>query len=125
MDRIWQWAWDRYGPRYSRAIYGIVFLVLLPIYLVLSFGIVIVEKSGHYFEAGAVAILAVLVMVYLMILPGLGGIRLVEHWARGHNVDRLTALEAAYTWNRAAIVQAVKLKPLRTPSPVSTLCSKS
>jgi uncharacterized membrane protein len=46
MDRIWQWAWDRYGPRYSWAIY-------------------------------AVTVVAVLVLAYVMILPGLGGSRLL------------------------------------------------
>jgi adenylate cyclase len=33
MDRIWQWAWDRYGASYSWAILGIGYLALLPVYL--------------------------------------------------------------------------------------------
>jgi hypothetical protein len=56
MDRIWQWAWDRYGARYTWAIYAIAFPVALPIYLVLSFVVVAFEKSGHYVEAAAVTV---------------------------------------------------------------------
>ena len=46
MDRIWQWAWDRYGARYSWAIYAATFFFLLQIYLVPSFVIVAFEESG-------------------------------------------------------------------------------
>ena len=62
MDRIWQWAWDRYGARYSWAICAITFLVLLPIYLVPSFVVVAFEESGRYVEAAAVTVVAVLVL---------------------------------------------------------------
>ena len=37
----------------------------------------------------------------------LGRIRLVERWAAGHEVDRARALEATYTWARAAVARAV------------------
>ena len=100
MDRIWQWAWDRYGARYSWAIYAIAFPRTLPIYLVSSFLIVAFEKSDHYVEAAAVTVVAVLVLVYVIVLPGLGRIRLVEQWAAGHEVDRARALDATYTWTR-------------------------
>jgi adenylate cyclase len=66
MDRIWQWAWDRYGARYSWAIYVISFLALLPVYFVF----VAFEDSGHYVEAAAITVIAVLVVVYVMALPG-------------------------------------------------------
>ena len=71
MDRIWQWAWDRYGARYSWALCGITFPVVLPIYLVPSFVVVAFEESSHYVEAVAVTVVAVLVVAYVMILPGL------------------------------------------------------
>ena len=45
--------------------------------------------------------------LYVMVLPGLGVIRLVERWAAGHEVDRARALEATYTWARGAIARAV------------------
>ncbi len=63
MDRIWQWAWDRYGARYSWAMYAIMFFVVLPIYLVARrLSIVAFEKSDRYVEAAAVTVVAVLVL---------------------------------------------------------------
>src|SRR5215207_2143561 len=107
MDRIWQWAWDRYGARYSWAIYAISLPVLLPIWLLLSFVIVAVEESDRYVEAGAVTVVAVLVLVYVLVLPGLNGSRFGEPWAAGQEVDRAGALEATYTYARGAVFRAV------------------
>jgi class 3 adenylate cyclase len=107
MDRIWQWAWDRYGPRYSWAIYAVLFLAFLQTYLASSFLIAAFEDSDRYIEVAAVSVVAVLVMVYVMILPGLGSIRLVERRAAGHEVDRTAALEATYTWARGLVARAV------------------
>jgi HAMP domain-containing protein len=107
MDRIWQWAWDRYGSRYSWALWAIVFQFLLLIYLVPSFVVVTFEKSDRYLEAAAVTAVGVLVLVYATLLPGLGGIRLAEQCAAGHEVDRAKALQATYTWARRTVVRAV------------------
>jgi HAMP domain-containing protein len=107
MDRIWQWAWDRYGARYSWAIYAATVVVLLPIYIFLSFVIVAFERSGQYVDAAAVTLGAVLVLAYVTMLPGLGGIRLAERWAAGHEVDRARALDATYAWARAVGARAV------------------
>jgi adenylate cyclase len=107
MDRIWQWAWDRYGARYSWVGCAITFALLLPVYLALSFTIVASERSGHYLEAAAVTVVAVPVLLYVMFLPGLGRIRLVERWAAGHDVDRARAMDATYTWARAAVARVV------------------
>ena len=107
MDRIWQWAWDRYGARYSWAIYAVSFPLMLPIYLSWSFLVVAFEESDHYVEAAAVTVVAVLVLLYVIVLPGLGRIRLVEQWAAGHEVDRARALEATYTYTRGAVVRVV------------------
>ncbi|WP_029113705.1 adenylate/guanylate cyclase domain-containing protein [Mycobacterium sp. URHB0044] len=107
MERIWQWAWDRYGARYSWALYAVTFPVILQIYLVTSFVVVAFEESSRYVEAGAVTVIAVLVVVYVMILPGRSGTRLVEQWAAGHAVDRANALEATYTWTRGSVARAV------------------
>ena len=96
MDRIWQWAWDRYGATYSWAFYAITFPFLLPIYLLNSSLIVAFEESDHYVEAAAVTVVAALVLVYVMVFPGLGQSRLVEQWAAGHDVDRTVALDATY-----------------------------
>src|SRR5882724_6634420 len=107
MDRIWQWAWDRHGARYSWAIYAGTIAVLMPIYLVLSFVVVAFERSGQYVEVAAVTLVAVLVLAYVMILPGLGGSRLYECWAAGHEVDRARALDATYAWTRTAVARVV------------------
>ena len=102
MDRIWHWAWDRYAARYSWALWGITFPVVLQIYLVPSFVVVALQDSSHYVEAVAVTIVAVLVVAYVMILPGLSQLRLAEKWAAGDKVDPTKALDATYTWARAA-----------------------
>ncbi len=107
MDRIWQWAWDRHGARYSWAIYAVSVSELVSAYLVLSFLIVAIERSDRYVEAAAVTVSTVLVMVYVSNLPGLGGCRLVERWAAGREVDRARALDATYAWTRTVGVRAV------------------
>jgi adenylate cyclase len=107
MDRIWQWAWDRYGARYSWAIYAISVPSSLPVYLFWALLIVAVEKSGDYVEAAAVAVVAVPVVAYVIQLPGLGPVRVVEQWAAGHEVDRAGALEATYAWTRGVVAQEV------------------
>ncbi|MGO8941605.1 MAG: hypothetical protein ACLP3C_11805 [Mycobacterium sp.] len=55
MDRFFQWAWDRHGPRYSWVCSATAFVVVLPIYLFLSFAIVAVEHSSRYREAAGAA----------------------------------------------------------------------
>jgi adenylate cyclase len=107
MDRIWQWAWDRYGPRYMWVIYAVNVFLALPVYLFLSFVIVALEKSGGYIDAAAFTAAAVLVLAYVMILPGLGESRLFNRWAAGDQVDPATALRATYTWTRAAASRVV------------------
>jgi HAMP domain-containing protein len=86
---------------------AVAFSVLLPIYLVLSFIVVAFEESGHYVEVAAVTAVAVLVLAYVVIVPGVGLIRLADQWAAGHEVDRARALDATYTWAREAVVRAV------------------
>ena len=108
MDRIWQWAWDRHGARYSWAVYAMNLPPALLVYLVWSFLIVGIEESSHYAEAAAVTMVAVPVLAYVIGLPGLGRSRLVvEQWAAGHEVDRARALEATYAWAREAVVRTV------------------
>jgi adenylate cyclase len=98
MDRIWQWAWDRYGPRYSWAIYAIGYLVALPVYLTLAFIVVAFEGSDRYLEAALVTAVAVPALVFSMVLPSLGPARRFEQWAAGGEVDQVEALEDTYAW---------------------------
>ncbi len=107
MDRIWQWAWDRYGARYSWAVWAITVLAVLPPYLVMSFLLLSFEGSGRYVEAVAVTVAAVLVICCSLVPPGGEQFRLAEGWAAGDEVDRATALEDTYIYARRAIVRCV------------------
>jgi adenylate cyclase len=62
MDRIWQWAWDRYSARYSWAVYFVGIPLMLPIYLFLSLLIVAVQGTGQYVEAAAITVVSVPVL---------------------------------------------------------------
>jgi adenylate cyclase len=84
-----------------------VLSVLLPIYLLVSFTIVAFEESTRYVDAAASTVVAVPVLVYLLVLPSLGRVRLAEQWAAGQKVDRATALEATYTWARDLVARAL------------------
>jgi adenylate cyclase len=107
MDRIWQWAWHRHGPRYSWAVFAITSLVLLPVWLGSAFLVVAFEQSDCYVEAAAVTVAVVVVMVYMAVLPGVGPGGRMDRWAAGREVDRARALEATYAWNRQAVVRTV------------------
>lgn len=107
MDRIWQWTWDRYAPRYSWAICAIACLVLLPVYLLVVFLIARFERSNAFPQAAAISVVALLVQGYLFFLPGRRGIRPVERWAAGHEVDRLAALQSTYLYARSAVIRSI------------------
>jgi adenylate cyclase len=107
MDCIWQWAWDRYGARYSWAALAVAFPFSLPIYLFWSLLIVAVEKSGHYLQAAAVTVGAALMRHCVGALTNRRLFRPAQQWAAGHEVDRATALEATYTFTRRAVPRAL------------------
>ncbi|OJZ65843.1 adenylate/guanylate cyclase domain-containing protein [Mycobacterium paraffinicum] len=107
MDRFFQWAWHRFGARYSWVISAWAFVVVLPIYLVLSFAIVAVEHSGRYCPAAGVAVAHALVIAYAVPLPRRGAWHTAELWAAGGRVDRVEALEATYDWSRRGIARAL------------------
>ena len=48
MDRFWQWAWDRYGPRYLWVLTMSAFAPALPVYPIWAWIVLAVEKSGRY-----------------------------------------------------------------------------
>jgi adenylate cyclase len=114
MDRIWQWVWDRCGPRYSWAIFVVVFATLLSVYLFWSFVVVAFEKSSNYAEATLVTVVAVAVLAFVVVLPGSRRLRRAERWAAGREVDRAGALEDTYTWARAAGVRGLASMPVWT-----------
>ena len=86
---------------------AIGFPIAFPVYLVLSFIIVAFEKSSRYIESASVTVVAVLVLTYALVLPGLGAWRLVDGWAAGQELDRGSALEATYVWSRQGTARAL------------------
>jgi class 3 adenylate cyclase len=107
MERIWQWAWDRYKSKFLLAFSVIGYPFLFLIYVFASFVVVALENSGRYVEAAVITAVAVVVLMCLLLLPGRRQIRLMERWAAGEEVDRGKALEGTYIWARAAIARAV------------------
>jgi hypothetical protein len=100
MDRVFQWVWDRYAARYSWALCALMVPLPLPIFLVWSFTIVAFERSSHHSEAVVFTLVAVVVRAYMLVLPGLKGLRPVEQWASGHPVLRATRLTGWRHWTR-------------------------
>jgi adenylate cyclase len=107
MDRIWQWAWNRYGARYRWVVCAVTFPVVLAFYLLLSFVVIAFEGSHHYVGASVVTVVAALVLACVDVLPGSGSARLFEQWAAGLDIDRAMALDATYTWARGVAARVV------------------
>jgi adenylate cyclase len=107
MDRMWQWAWDRYKSRYSWACWALTLPVALPVYLPWSLGIVAFEGSDRYAEAAALTAVAVSAYLLVVIVPGGRDARTIERWAAGDDVDRASALRATYSFGRNLIARGV------------------
>ena len=80
-------------------------------YLVWTLVVVAFEHSSHYLEATVVIVVAVVVLAYVMTLPGSRTFRRMQSWAAGREVDRAGALEDTYTWTRAAGLRALWFTP--------------
>lgn len=109
MDRIWQWAWDRFGARHRWAGLAVVLPAGLPLYLFWSFLIIALEGSRHYVEAAVVTLAVLLVLNVYAALADRQRYRPVEQWAGGHDVDRATAMRATYTFARRAVSRSLWL----------------
>jgi len=107
MDGIFQWVWDRYGPRYSWAICALVYPPGLFVYLSFTVIIVAFEGSGRYIDAAVITAGAMLVRVYLWVLPGSKGVRPFERWRAGQQIDPMTALTATFTYARRMTARAI------------------
>ncbi len=107
MDRLFQWLWDRHGPNYAWALFVTCYLVPFPIYLFLAFAVVAFEHSGRYLAAAGGTSVAMAILAFGIVLPGIGPLRTVERWAAGERVDPATALEATYVYSRGAIARGV------------------
>ena len=109
MDRIWQWAWDRYKSRFSWVAWLLTFLLAFPVYVLWSLSIVAFEGSDRYVEAAAVTAAAVLGYLFTVVIPGGEDVRIIERWAAGEDVDRETALRATYNYGRKLIVRGMSV----------------
>lgn len=106
MDRVFQWLWDRYGTRYTWALWAFVSLISLPVFLAWSSVIVAVQGSSRYGEAAGVTAAAVLLRAYVLTLPGTSELRSIERWAAGKAMDPEAALVATYTFARRSVARA-------------------
>jgi hypothetical protein len=48
MDRVWDWAWDRHGKRYSWAVFWVTAGMTLPIFVMAAWIVVGFEGSGGF-----------------------------------------------------------------------------
>ncbi|MCV7223742.1 HAMP domain-containing protein [Mycolicibacterium elephantis] len=105
MDRFFQWMWVRYGPRYSWAICALAYCSGLVAYLGYTWIVVAFERSDRYVTATVAMAAAMLVRIYLMVLPGSKNVRLIESWAAGHGPDSMQALSATYDYARTTRIR--------------------
>jgi len=105
IDRLWQRAWDRHGPHYSWMVFLLSYAATLPMWEFTALTIVRFEDSDRYLAGSAVALGALFVAMYVLVLPGFKAWRLVERWAAGEPVDRLEALESTYAYCRRVVVR--------------------
>jgi adenylate cyclase len=73
MDRMWQWAWDRYPSRYSWVLYAILFVLMLPPYLVFSFVVVAVFGAPNDLADHAEAAVSAAVLIHRFVAERFGG----------------------------------------------------
>jgi class 3 adenylate cyclase len=100
MERIWQWAWNRYGRNYSWVVMVFLLVAMLPPYLLWSLMIVSLDRSHRFPEAAAMAVGVVAVMAYLVVSPGHEISQRIEQYAAGRDVNRAAALSDTYIWGR-------------------------
>lgn len=100
MNRVWQWAWDRHGTRYSWAVFVLSYLVSLPVWAVVPLLMVEYEDSDRFLPAAGIAVVTLLAVMFVVARPGSNTWRLVERWAAGERIDRLEVLQSTYTFAR-------------------------
>ena len=108
MDRICQWAWDRYGPRkYPWVIVVLVGIVALPAFVFFSSMIVAFEGSNRYAEAAAVTVAVLLFQYFVGTLPLTKTMRRIEECVSGRASDPMRVLVATYADTRRLTVWQV------------------
>jgi class 3 adenylate cyclase len=107
MDRVWQWAWDRHGRRYSWGVLAISFVLTVPMWVFSAIVIVMFERSDQFVGPAATSAAMTLVLAAILIRPGFAVWRPIERWAAGDRTDRQQALESTYTLARSFLVRGL------------------
>ena len=115
MDRVFGWLWDRYGPRYSWAICAFAYMTGFAAYIGYSLIVVAYEGSDRYVEATVATAVAMLVRVYLMVLPGSKKVRLIQNWAAGREADSMKALGATFAYTRTTSTRLLVIDVVWAP----------
>jgi class 3 adenylate cyclase len=111
MDRIWQWAWDRWGARYLWVIWVFAFASMLVTYLLWTVVIVASERSSHYVEAAVIVGPAVVLEAFVIALPRSRLLSPIARSRAGREVDRRQALKDSYAWSRGAVLRSLWFVP--------------
>ncbi len=85
--------------------------VLTVTYLVWTLVVVAFEHSSSYLQVAAVTAIAVVVLAYVIVLPGSRTFLRMQSWADGREVDRAGALEDTYIWTRMSGLRALWFMP--------------
>ena len=109
MNRVWQWAWDRHGPRYSWVVLAGSSVVTVPIWITSAAFVVAYEESDDYLVGTTVSVVIAFVTVWILVRPGGKVWRPVERWAAGSRDDPLETLESTYTFARSTVARGFVL----------------
>ena len=101
MERVWQWAWDRHGPRYSWAVLAISYVLTVPMWIFSAIVIAKFEQSDRLVETATVSAVITLVLAVILVRPGLAVWRPMERWAEGERGDSHQVLESTYLLARS------------------------
>lgn len=109
MDRVFQWLWDRHGPRYSWAMCVLIYPPGFFVFVSYSLIVVAFERSDRFIDAAIVTAVAMLVRVVVLVLPGSKDLRLLQKWAAGHEVDSMAALQVTFAYTRRIRVRLLAI----------------
>ena len=106
MNRVWQWAWDRYGSRYSWAVLVLSYLLTVPMWVFTAIVIVMYEESDQFVGPPRWPPRS----RWLLVIPRSARFRcLAPHRAMGGGRpdDRQQTLESTYAFARSFLVRGI------------------
>ena len=105
MERLWQWAWDRHGPRFSWAAFIITALLFAFIYGFAASLFVGYERSSAYPVGISIGIVGGILVGFAHIRPGSANWLAIERFAAGGSTDAMAALTSTYALTRELIAR--------------------